>query len=181
MGTFFFFKKREGKAKSEKNMPETGLSHEGRALVDTLYRWRNVFCAGFCVYLLLQGGMIMVFSDSRSLLTLTTALIPTYVFVMSMIFLFPLLLIFSNVRIFTCDNFAIFLLILAAVLYTALGIASLEHANVNYFELYLPPMALVFVVGTYYTCMAFMKPPFSGESGEWSREQAFMEAESENE
>lgn len=105
-----------GKKYKDKKNPETELSHQGKALVKIVYQLRTAFCALFLAYILLQGEMIMHYYNPRSLLTITTVLIPTYVFVISTAFIIPLILILLNAYTFPYNDIAVFTFTVAFVL-----------------------------------------------------------------
>lgn len=135
------------------------LSYEFRSIIKTCYKWRAFIGFMICLYLILQGGMIMVYEDDNSLLTITQALWPTYILIFSLLILFPLFLWFKGVTILTCDNISVWLIILAISLFTCLGIGKLEHPDLSFFAVYMPPIAIIILLTVAYLFRMFTTSP----------------------
>lgn len=121
-----------------------------RSAANVIYKWRNFACFLLCLYLILQGAMIMILLDTTRALTITTALIPTYVLIFALLLAFPLFLVIARVKVFTCDNFSAWIVLLAVALFTCLGIAELEQPSLGYFVVFMPPIALLIVMAFVY-------------------------------
>lgn len=118
-----------------------------------MYTWRNFFCFLICIYLLAQSATFMVLLSGVHHISIVTALIPTYIYIFGVFFVFPVsLLATKNIKTFSLDNIAAFIVIIGLVLFTALGIYTLDTGHLGYLPLFLPSAIIFFLMAAYYIC-----------------------------
>jgi hypothetical protein len=93
------------------------------------------------LYLVIQSGVVMLYM--RGSVSVVVALTPTYVVVFSLPILLLLMFYKAKSNFFDCDIISIWMLSFSIAFFTALGIAKLQHPDLNFMAVFLPPLTII--------------------------------------